>query len=97
MEDGDPQGAGDATGATRAACDIATEFAKDPWAGYHIAGICTPLGPTHPKEVLTVNVGRAQGVRKGDEPLVAHCRIADYTRARDPVLRAASRRRLSSG
>ncbi|MUL63762.1 UDP-phosphate galactose phosphotransferase [Mycobacterium sp. CBMA 234] len=41
-------------GATSAAHDIATEFAKDPWAGYHIVGICTPLGPTHPDEVLTV-------------------------------------------
>ena len=42
-------------GATRAACDIATEFAKDPWAGYRVVGICTPMGPTHPKDVLTVN------------------------------------------
>ncbi len=41
-------------GATSAAADIATEFAKDPWAGYHVTGFCTPMGPTHAKEVITV-------------------------------------------
>jgi len=41
-------------GATRAARDIATEFAKDPWVGYQVVGICTPMGPSHPKEVITV-------------------------------------------
>ncbi|MEZ0050919.1 exopolysaccharide biosynthesis polyprenyl glycosylphosphotransferase [Mycobacterium sp. MAA66] len=41
-------------GGTRAAHDIATEFAKDPWAGYQVVGFCTPMGPSHAKEVITV-------------------------------------------
>lgn len=56
-------------GATSAARDIAAEFAKDPWAGYHIAGICTPLGPTHPKEVLTV-AGRNIPIVGTDEAIL---------------------------
>lgn len=42
-------------GATRAAHDIAAEFAKDPWASYDVVGICTPMGPSHGKEVITVD------------------------------------------
>ena len=41
-------------GATRAAHDIAAEFAKDPWASYDVVGICTPMGPSQGKEVITV-------------------------------------------
>ncbi|GAA2432261.1 sugar transferase [Mycolicibacterium llatzerense] len=41
-------------GATSAAADIATEFAKDPWVGYQVVGFCTPMGPIHGKEVISV-------------------------------------------
>lgn len=42
-------------GSEAAARDIATEFAKDPWAGYHVAGVCTPAGPTAAKSSMTIN------------------------------------------
>ena len=32
-------------GTVAAARDIATEFARDPWAAYEVVGICTPEGP----------------------------------------------------
>lgn len=41
-------------GGARAAHDIAMEFGKDPWAGYEVIGICTPGGPRHPGECITV-------------------------------------------
>jgi exopolysaccharide biosynthesis polyprenyl glycosylphosphotransferase len=44
-------------GSEPAARDIATEFAKDPWAGYRVAGVCTPAGPTAAKASMTVNGG----------------------------------------
>lgn len=56
-------------GATSAAADIATEFAKDPWAGYHVAGFCTPMGPTHAKEVITV-AGRDIPIVGTDEAIL---------------------------
>ncbi|MCX8553808.1 sugar transferase [Mycolicibacterium mucogenicum] len=56
-------------GATRAACDVAIEFAKDPWAGYRVVGFCTPMGPTHPKEVLTV-AGRDVPIVGTDEAIL---------------------------
>nr|WP_255456772.1 MULTISPECIES: sugar transferase [unclassified Mycolicibacterium] len=56
-------------GATSAAHDIATEFAKDPWAGYRIVGVCTPLGPTHPNEALTV-AGRDIPIVGTDEAIL---------------------------
>ncbi len=57
-------------GATSAATDIATEFAKDPWAGYHVAGFCTPMGPTHAKEVITI-AGRDIPIVGTDEAILA--------------------------
>ena len=33
-------------GTAASAYDMATEFAKDPWAGYQVVGICTPGGPS---------------------------------------------------
>lgn len=42
-------------GSEPAARDIATEFAKDPWAGYRVAGVCTPAGPTTAKASMTIN------------------------------------------
>lgn len=42
-------------GSEAAARDIATEFSKDPWAGYRVAGVCTPAGPTSAKESMTIN------------------------------------------
>ncbi|BCI81501.1 polyprenyl glycosylphosphotransferase [Mycolicibacterium sp. TY66] len=57
-------------GATSAAADIATEFAKDPWAGYHVAGFCTPMGPTHAKEVITI-AGRDIPIVGTDEAILA--------------------------
>lgn len=56
-------------GATRAAHDIATEFAKDPWAGYQVVGICTPLGPSRAKEVITV-AGRDIPIVGTDEAIL---------------------------
>lgn len=56
-------------GATSAAADIATEFAKDPWAGYHVAGFCTHMGPTHAKEVITV-AGRDVPIVGTDEAIL---------------------------
>jgi len=56
-------------GATRAARDIAAEFAKDPWAGYEVVGICTPMGPSHPKEVITV-AGRNIPIVGTDEAIL---------------------------
>ena len=44
-------------GSEPAARDIATEFAKDPWAGYRIAGVCTPAGPTPSKASMTIDGG----------------------------------------
>lgn len=44
-------------GSEPAARDIATEFAKDPWAGYRIAGVCTPAGPTATKSSMTIDGG----------------------------------------
>ena len=41
-------------GSTRAAHDIATEFARDPWAGYQVVGICTPEGPTDADDTISV-------------------------------------------
>ncbi|MUL78453.1 sugar transferase [Mycolicibacterium sp. CBMA 226] len=57
-------------GATGAAADIATEFAKDPWAGYHVVGFCTPMGPTDAKEVITV-AGRDIPIVGTDEAILA--------------------------
>lgn len=56
-------------GDTRAAADIATEFAKDPWSGYQVVGICTPMGPAHPKEVITV-AGRNIPIIGTDEAIL---------------------------
>lgn len=41
-------------GTAVSAHDIATEFAKDPWAGYKVVGICTPDGPTGPNTTILV-------------------------------------------
>ncbi|BDX34490.1 polyprenyl glycosylphosphotransferase [Mycobacterium antarcticum] len=41
-------------GSATSARDIATEFAKDPRAGYDVVGICTPDGPTHPEDAISV-------------------------------------------
>ena len=41
-------------GTTASAHDIATEFAKDPWAGYQVVGICTPDGPSATDDAITV-------------------------------------------
>ena len=41
-------------GNSASAHDIATEFAKDPWAGYQVVGICTPNGPTDTESAITV-------------------------------------------
>ena len=41
-------------GTAESARDIATEFAKDPWAGYNVVGICTPDGPSGPNTVISV-------------------------------------------
>lgn len=56
-------------GATRAARDIAAEFDKDPWAGYRVTGICTPMGPSAPKEVITV-AGRDIPIVGTDEAIL---------------------------
>jgi exopolysaccharide biosynthesis polyprenyl glycosylphosphotransferase len=56
-------------GATRAAHDIATEFAKDPWAGYRVVGICTPMGPSQAKEVINV-AGRDIPIVGTDEAIL---------------------------
>lgn len=42
-------------GSEPAARDIATEIAKDPWAGYHVTGVCTPAGPTATNKSITIN------------------------------------------
>jgi exopolysaccharide biosynthesis polyprenyl glycosylphosphotransferase len=42
-------------GNATSAHDIATEFAKDPWAGYEVVGICTPDGPNHPDDAISVD------------------------------------------
>lgn len=42
-------------GSEPAARDIATEIAKDPWAGYRVTGVCTPAGPTAAKDSITIN------------------------------------------
>ncbi|WP_395308415.1 sugar transferase [Mycobacterium sp. AMU20-3851] len=42
-------------GTEAAARDIATEFGKDPWAGYRIAGVCTPAGPTPANGSMSIN------------------------------------------
>ncbi|MGU3501247.1 sugar transferase [Mycobacterium sp. C31M] len=42
-------------GSEPAARDIATEIAKDPWAGYQVTGVCTPVGPTAGKDSITIN------------------------------------------
>ncbi|GAA2532327.1 sugar transferase [Mycolicibacterium diernhoferi] len=42
-------------GTEAAARDIATEFGKDPWAGYRIAGVCTPAGPTSTNASMSIN------------------------------------------
>lgn len=42
-------------GTEPAARDIATEIAKDPWAGYRVAGVCTPAGPTITKQSIDIN------------------------------------------
>jgi exopolysaccharide biosynthesis polyprenyl glycosylphosphotransferase len=55
-------------GGAMAAAEIAAEFDKDPFAEYHVVGICTPGGPTDTERVITVNdrpvpiVGRDQMV-----------------------------------
>lgn len=56
-------------GATRAARDIAAEFAKDPWAGYQVVGICTPMGPSLAREVITV-AGREIPIVGTDEAIL---------------------------
>ncbi len=42
-------------GSEPAARDIATEIAKDPWAGYRVTGVCTPVGPTMAKKSIDIN------------------------------------------
>ncbi|MBI3225690.1 MAG: sugar transferase [Mycolicibacterium cosmeticum] len=42
-------------GSEAAAGDIAKEVAKDPWAAYHVAGVCTPAGPTGTNDAIVVN------------------------------------------
>jgi exopolysaccharide biosynthesis polyprenyl glycosylphosphotransferase len=42
-------------GSEAAAGDIAKEVAKDPWAAYHVAGVCTPGGPTATSTSIVVN------------------------------------------
>lgn len=42
-------------GTTASAHDIATEFAKDPWAGYKVVGICTPDGPAYADSAVSVD------------------------------------------
>ncbi len=56
-------------GTAVSAHDVATEFAKDPWAGYQIVGgICTPEGPTEADASISVGgqpipvVGMSQAI-----------------------------------
>lgn len=56
-------------GSTRAAHDIAAEFAKDPWAGYDVVGFCTPMGPSQGKEVIHV-AGRNIPIVGSDEAIL---------------------------
>src|ERR1700712_2306385 len=55
-------------GGEMAAAEIAAEFDKDPFAEYHVVGICTPGGPTDTDRAINVNgrdvpiVGRDQMV-----------------------------------
>jgi exopolysaccharide biosynthesis polyprenyl glycosylphosphotransferase len=41
-------------GTVPAARDIATEFARDPWAAYRVVGICTPEGPNDAESAIVV-------------------------------------------
>lgn len=55
-------------GTAVAAHDVATEFARDPWAGYQIVGICTPEGPAQVDSSIAVDgqqipiVGMSQAI-----------------------------------
>jgi exopolysaccharide biosynthesis polyprenyl glycosylphosphotransferase len=55
-------------GGDLAAGEVAAEFDKDPYAEYHVVGVCTPSGPTDGDRYITVNdrhvpiVGRDQMV-----------------------------------
>lgn len=42
-------------GTAVSAHDIAVEFARDPWAGYQVVGICTPEGPRPGEPVISVD------------------------------------------
>lgn len=41
-------------GTAESAHDITSEFAKDPRAGYHVVGVCTPDGPGEAARVISV-------------------------------------------
>ncbi|MGB8405361.1 MAG: sugar transferase [Mycobacterium sp.] len=71
-------------GATGAARDIATEFAKDAWASYQVVGFCTPMGPSREKEVITV-AGRAIPIVGTDEAILD---AVQYVRAESVALAA---------
>ncbi|KDF00541.1 UDP-phosphate galactose phosphotransferase [Mycolicibacterium aromaticivorans JS19b1 = JCM 16368] len=42
-------------GSARTAADVATNFVRDPGAGYRVVGICTPTGPTAQNDGIDVD------------------------------------------
>jgi exopolysaccharide biosynthesis polyprenyl glycosylphosphotransferase len=61
-------------GSSRSAADVAATFVRDPSAGYHVVGICTPNGPTNHDRSIDVD-GQAIPVVGIDQA------IADAVRA----------------
>ncbi len=60
-------------GTLTAAADIAARFAKDPAAGHHVVGICTPAGPTRQLHAIDVD-GRTIPIVGIDQAIVTAVR-----------------------
>lgn len=78
-------------GTTISAQDVATEFARDPWAVYDVVGICTPEGPEHDAAAIAVDgqlipvVGMTQAVLDAVQRTEVHSVALASTHGLRPV------------
>lgn len=78
-------------GAAVSAHDIATEFARDPWAAYQVVGICTPEGPRLGDPTISVDghdipvVGMDQAILDAVQRTGAHTVALASTHSLRPV------------